>query len=62
MHVTDYYHLGRTQGEVDFVDVDTATDNPIFIDPRAIRIQQGGFIAESAASSRSFPKFWMPFD
>jgi hypothetical protein len=54
MHVTDYYHLGRTQGEVDFVDVNTATDNPVFIDPRAIRIQQGDFTTESVACLVTF--------
>src|SRR6266487_5557811 len=41
MHVTDLYGLDRTQGTVDFVDVDTSTDNAIFIDPRAIRLQDG---------------------
>ena len=48
MHITEQYHLGLSQAEVDFVDVDTATDNPIFIDPRAIRIQSGGFFDECA--------------
>jgi hypothetical protein len=41
LHVTDFYGLDRTQAEVDFVDVDVSTDNRIFIDPRAIRLQQG---------------------
>ena len=41
MHVTELYRLERTQAEVDFVDVDVSTDNRIFIDPRAIRLQKG---------------------
>jgi hypothetical protein len=41
MHVTDLYDLDRTQAEVDFVDVDVSTDNRVFIDPRAIRLQTG---------------------
>ena len=41
MHVTDYYDLERTQAEVNFVDVNVDTDNRIFIDPRAIRLQHG---------------------
>ena len=54
MHVTELYHLGLTQSEVDFVDVDTATDNPIFIDPRAIRIQKGEFVETCVACLVSF--------
>lgn len=41
MHVTELYRLERSQAEVDFVDVDVSTDNRIFIDPRAIRLQKG---------------------
>ncbi len=54
MHVTEYYNLGLTQGEVDFVDVDTATDNPIFIDPRAIRLQKGDFVQNCIACLVTF--------
>ncbi|MFG1889259.1 hypothetical protein ACGFIR_15495 [Micromonospora sp. NPDC049051] len=43
MRVSEYFQLGRTQPELDFVDVDTATDSRVFIDPRAIRIQQSDF-------------------
>jgi hypothetical protein len=35
--VSRYFKLGRTQGELDFVDVDVSADTPLFIDPRAIR-------------------------
>jgi hypothetical protein len=41
MRVTEYYHLDRTQATVDFVNVDVMTDNPVYIDPRAIRLQHG---------------------
>ena len=54
MHVTDYYGLDRTQAEVDFVDVDVATDNRIFIDPRAIRLQHGDLHEACVASLVSF--------
>lgn len=37
MHITEYYNMSCTQAAVDFVDVNTATDNAVFIDPRAIR-------------------------
>jgi hypothetical protein len=54
VHVTEQYHLGLSQAEVDFVDVDTVTDNPIFIDPRAIRIQSGGFFDQCSACLVSY--------
>lgn len=54
MHVTEFYHLGLTQGEVDFVDVDTATDNAVFLDPRAIRLQPGEFVDQCIACLVTF--------
>jgi hypothetical protein len=54
VHVTEQYHLGISQAEVDFVDVDTATDNPIFIDPRAVRIRSGDFFDQCAACLVSY--------
>ncbi|MFB7465661.1 hypothetical protein ACFCZ1_19555 [Streptomyces sp. NPDC056224] len=37
MRVSEYYNLGRTQGTLDFVDVDTVADVPVYIDPSTIR-------------------------
>jgi hypothetical protein len=54
MRVTDYYQLDRTQATVDFVNVETSTDNPVFIDPRAIRLQHGELEEECAAYLISF--------
>jgi hypothetical protein len=54
MHVTELYSLDRTQATVDFVDVDTSTDNAIFIDPRAIRLQDGYLESECVALLVSF--------
>jgi len=36
--VSTVYKLGRTQGSLDFVDVDIATDTPVFISPRALQL------------------------
>ncbi|TDC65527.1 hypothetical protein [Streptomyces hainanensis] len=33
MHVSEYYNLGRLQPTLDFVDVDTVMDTPVYIDP-----------------------------
>jgi len=38
MRVSEYYQLGRTQPELDFVDVDVYGDSRLFIDPRALRL------------------------
>lgn len=40
MRVTKYFNLGRHQGEVDFVDVDTHEDIKLFVDPKALRLLQ----------------------
>lgn len=41
MRISELFHLGVSQGALDFVDVDTTADVPVFIDPRAARRQQG---------------------
>lgn len=41
MRISELYRLGRSQGALDFVDVDTEADVPVFIDPRAVRVQRG---------------------
>jgi len=37
MRVSEYYHLGRTQPSLDFVDIDIENDTPVYIDPSAIK-------------------------
>src|SRR3954462_6185344 len=54
MRLSSYYRLGRTQGTLDFVDVDTSTDSPVFIDPKAIRLQKGEWASECEAFLKSF--------
>jgi hypothetical protein len=38
VRVSDYYHLDRGQGELDFVDVDIRGDTRLFLDPHALRL------------------------
>jgi hypothetical protein len=38
MRISEYFHLGRTQPTLDFVDVDIVGDTRIFLDPRALRL------------------------
>ncbi|MFE9859896.1 hypothetical protein [Streptomyces sp. NPDC005780] len=37
MRVSEYYNIGRSQGTLDFVDVDTVNDIRVYIDPSTIR-------------------------
>ncbi len=46
VRVSELFDLGTSQGGLDFVDVDVAGDTPVYIDPRAIRTQEGDW-AES---------------
>jgi hypothetical protein len=52
--VTDHYHLGATQGGVDFVDVDIDGDVPVYIDPTAIRNESGDWADACVESLQSF--------
>lgn len=36
--VSTIYNLGRTQGSLDFVDVDVTRDTPVFLSPRALQL------------------------
>lgn len=38
MRVSEYFHLNRHQGELDFVDVDIRGDTRVYVDPRALRL------------------------
>jgi hypothetical protein len=38
VRVSEYYNLGRSQGQLDFVDVDVRGDSRLYIDPRALRL------------------------
>jgi len=46
MRVSEYYHLDRTQAELDFVDVDVIGDVRVFVDPRALHLLDSEWGAE----------------
>lgn len=54
MKVSEYFHLGLTQGYLDFVDVPLNTDLPVFVDPSAIRTLQSPWGAECLSSLQNF--------
>jgi hypothetical protein len=40
MRVSDAYNLGLSQAQLDFVNVDTRDDSPLFLDPRSLLLYQ----------------------
>lgn len=37
MRISEFFHLGRSQGDLDFVDIDVSGDTRLFVDPHALR-------------------------
>ncbi|WP_371407110.1 hypothetical protein OHA10_16590 [Kribbella sp. NBC_00662] len=54
MRISEYFGLDRTQGSLDFVDVDTTADVPVFIDPRAIKALHSDWARDCVALMTSF--------
>lgn len=54
MRVSERYKLGMTQSQLDFVDVDTWTDVPVFIDPRALLLFDTEWANDSVALVKHF--------
>jgi hypothetical protein len=56
MRVSQFYKLGRSQATLDFVDVDTVADTPVFISPKALTMLPSEFGDESVHAIQSFFK------
>lgn len=54
MRVSEYFQLGRNQAELDFVDVDTYGDVPLYVDPRALRLLNTAWGKECVALVQDF--------
>jgi hypothetical protein len=54
MRVSECYSLGRTQGELDFVDVAVDGDTPLFVDPAALRRVHGPWAHDCVALVQDF--------
>lgn len=54
MRVSQYFKLGRSQGALDFVDVDLETDIPVFLSPRALGELPTAWAQECASSIQDF--------
>lgn len=53
---SDYYSLGVTQPQLDFVDVSNEYDTPVYVDPYAIEIRDDIWSAQASEHIRSFFK------
>jgi hypothetical protein len=54
MRVSEHYSLGRTQGELDFVDVQIDGDTALFVDPAALRRVHGQWAHDCVALVQDF--------
>jgi hypothetical protein len=54
MRVSTYFQLGLTQPALDFVDVDVEGDDPLFVDPRALRLASGGWANDCVSLIQTF--------
>ncbi len=54
MDISRYFNLGKTQAELDFVNVDTLHDTPVFVDPYALEIKDDQWSNRCADHIRSF--------
>lgn len=61
MRVSQFYKLGRSQATLDFVDVDTVADTPVFISPKALTILPSEFGDECVHAIQSFFKTILEF-
>lgn len=54
MRFSEHFKLGRSQSELDFVDIDVEGDIPLFLDPRALYLLQGEWASECVSLLQSF--------
>lgn len=54
MKITERYNLGKTQAEVDFIDIDTDRDIQLFIDPFFLSKRKDRWSHEASKTIRSF--------
>ncbi|MFN8366404.1 MAG: hypothetical protein U0Y96_04095 [Candidatus Kapaibacterium sp.] len=54
MRISERYPLNKTQAELDFIDIDTNFDVPLFIDPFFLSIRNDNWSIESTRTIKSF--------
>jgi hypothetical protein len=54
MQISRIYNLGKSQAELDFVDIDIIRDMPLFLDPFFLGNRQDKWSSEATFTLRSF--------
>lgn len=54
MRIGEIFNLGKTQFELDFIDIDISTDTPLFIDPFFLSIRNDNWSIEATSTIRNF--------
>jgi hypothetical protein len=54
MKISQIFNLNKTQAELDFIDIDTKTDIPLFLDPFFLSIKKDNWSIEATLTLRSF--------
>ena len=54
MRISEIFNLGKSQAELDFVDIDTNRDTPLFLDPFFLGIRKDNWSSEATLTLRSF--------
>lgn len=54
MRISEYFHLGKGQAELDFIDVDIEGDMPLFLDPFFLSIREDRWSISASSTIKSF--------
>ena len=59
MRLSKHFKLGASQAELDFIDIDTSKDIPLFLDPYLLSIRQDPWSIEADNTIKSFFGFFL---